>query len=252
MRDSKERFGERVEHYVKYRPGYPAEALDFLYGELGFADAELIADVGAGTGIFAKLLLERGSAVAAVEPNAEMRRAAEAALSGWDRFRAVDGSAERTTLPDGSVDGIVCAQSFHWFDIPAAKREFARILRPNRYVALIWNRRKPDADPFAQEYESLLQRYSRDYEIVKHDKVEDGQLESFFRDAKYGKRSFPNRQTFDAEGLRGRAMSSSYCPLPGEPNFEPLMNGLDAAFERWQRDGAVRFEYETNVYYGFV
>lgn len=114
--DSKERFTDRVDAYVKYRPTYPKEAIDYLYDTVGFRPLSEVADVGAGTGIFSKLLVERGSRVTAVEPNRAMREAAERTLGGEPNFRAVPGAAEATGLADRSVDFIVCAQSFHWFD----------------------------------------------------------------------------------------------------------------------------------------
>ena len=252
MKDSKELFSDRVEQYQAYRPGYPEEALRFLYEALDFASAALVADIGSGTGIFTRALLERGSAVVAVEPNREMRRAAEAALSGYPGFRSVDGAAEATTLGDGSVDRIVSAQAFHWFDIPGAKREFARILKPDGIVALVWNRRRTDAGPFAEAYERLLRTYGREYERVNHTNLKHEDFASFFRDGAYEKRTFAHRQTYDKEGLKGRTMSSSYCPLPGESNFEPMMAELERLFDETQRDGVVAFDYATDIFYGKV
>lgn len=85
--ENKERFTNRVDKYVKYRPSYPKEAIDYLYTVVGFQQQSEVADIGAGTGIFSRLLLERGSRVTAVEPNQAMREAAELALGGaeWDR-----------------------------------------------------------------------------------------------------------------------------------------------------------------------
>ena len=122
--NSKERFTERVDTYVKYRPSYPREAIDYLYQAVGLEQGSTVADIGAGTGIFTKLLLERGSSVIAVEPNDGMRSAAVEMLAQEPRFLAVAGSAEETTLTEQSIDYIVCAQAFHWFDRAAARSEF--------------------------------------------------------------------------------------------------------------------------------
>lgn len=252
MSDNKERFSDRVDHYVLYRPGYPVEAIDFLYEEIGFGSAGTIADIGSGTGIFTKLLLERGSDVIAVEPNREMRSAAEARLSSYERYRSVDGSAEETTLPDDAVGGIVCAQAFHWFDIPRAKREFGRILRPGGVAALVWNRRLTDVGAFAAEYDALLRRYGNDYEKVNHKNLRHEHFAAFFADGAYERAVFSHRQPYGLESLKGRTMSSSYCPLPGEPGYEPLMAALDELFARTAADGVVAFEYETEIYYGHV
>jgi len=124
--DNTQRFTDRVDTYVKFRPSYPKEAIDYLYETVGLGAGGEIADVGAGTGKFTRLLLERGSVVYAVEPNDAMREAAKEALGDTPGFHAVPGTAEATQLPDGSVDTIVCAQAFHWFDREKAKQEFKR------------------------------------------------------------------------------------------------------------------------------
>src|SRR5690242_5800481 len=127
--DSKTRFSARVADYVKYRPSYPAEVVAWLRAEIGLAAGWVVADVGAGTGISSKLFLDAGCEVVAVEPNPDMREAAVAWLGGSPRFRAVDGAAEATGLPAASVDMVVCAQAFHWFDVEGARREFRRVLK---------------------------------------------------------------------------------------------------------------------------
>ncbi|HOJ79314.1 MAG TPA: class I SAM-dependent methyltransferase [Clostridiales bacterium] len=75
MKKSTERFSDRVENYVKYRPGYPKEFIDYLYANAGFSEESVIADIGSGTGILTALLLERGSRAIGIEPNREMRNA---------------------------------------------------------------------------------------------------------------------------------------------------------------------------------
>jgi SAM-dependent methyltransferase len=248
--DSKQRFSNRVEDYVKYRPGYPREAIDYLYGAGGLRAGALAADIGAGTGIFSRYLLERGTKVVAVEPNDRMRAAALEALSGDPGFQAVPGSAEDTGLPDASADFIASAQAFHWFDRDAARREFARILKPGGKTALIWNVRLTSGNRFHEEFERVLRRFGTDYMSVNHRNVGREQLEAFFRPGAMREARFPNRQTLDFDGLCGRVRSSSYAPAPGHPNYEPMMNELKALFDRNERNGVVMLDYETVVYLG--
>lgn len=111
--NSRERFTSRVDSYLKYRPSYPKEAIDHLYDVVGLRANSNIADIGSGTGIISKLLLERGSDVIGVEPNQGMREAAEQMLISSPKFQSIAGSAESTGLPDQSVEFIVCAQAFH-------------------------------------------------------------------------------------------------------------------------------------------
>jgi len=245
-----ERFTDRVDAYVKYRPGYPKEAIDYLYGPVGFGKESVVADVGAGTGIFSKLLLERGSRVVAVEPNAAMREAAVDALGDFPGYRAVDGTAEETGLADGSADRVVCAQSFHWFDRERAREEFRRILKPGGLTVLIWNTRLSSGTRFLEEYESLLRTYGTDYAEVSNKNISREALAEFYLRSPMSEARFANRQLFDFEGLAGRLLSSSYAPLPGHPNYDPMMEELRRLFDRNERDGRVAFEYETEIYWG--
>jgi SAM-dependent methyltransferase len=250
--DSKERFSNRVDMYVKYRPSYPAETIAYLYETVGFRADCAAADIGAGTGIFSRLLAEKGTRVMAVEPNRAMRAAAEQALGALPNFQAVEGSAEETGLPDQSVDFIVCAQSFHWFDRQAAQKEFRRILKPGGKAVLIWNTRLTQGTPFLEQYDRLLKEFASDYEKVNHKNITRETLVPFFRDGIMHEARFGNFQLFDFEALKGRTLSSSYVPLPGHPNYEPMLARLQELFDRTQQGGSVRFEYVTEVYWGEV
>ena len=159
-----QRFSDRVENYVRYRPSYPKEVLSILQEETEFTSASVIADVDSGTGISTKLFLENGNTVYGVEPNQKMRQAAEAFLQAYPHFRSIAGTAEATTLPDQLVDYVVAAQAFHWFNIPATRQEFARVLKPDGWVVLLWNSRRLNSTPFLQAYEALLQQYGTDYQ----------------------------------------------------------------------------------------
>ena len=106
------RFSNRVRDYVGGRPGYPDAVVPWLVETLGLGLSATIADVGAGTGISAALLLRYGFDVIAIEPNDAMREAAVVALGGNQRFRAVAAPAEATSLPEQSVDAVMAAQAF--------------------------------------------------------------------------------------------------------------------------------------------
>lgn len=250
--DNKQRFSNRVENYVKYRPSYPAEALNYLYTAVGMQSGSRIADIGAGTGIFSKLLLERGSEVIALEPNQAMREAAETELGSLPNYRSISGAAEATGLPEQSIDYILCAQSFHWFDRSAAQAEFHRILKPGGKAALIWNSRLTSGTPFLEGYEELLRLYSTDYKQMTHKNISSEQLRLFFRDQGMHEARFANRQLFNHEELVGRALSSSYVPAEGQPNHERLKEELKLLFEQTNVNGQVSFDYETEIFWGEV
>lgn len=245
------RFSDRVADYVRSRPGYPDELLTCLRVEWGLGPGTIVADVGSGTGISSAFLLRSGCTVIGVEPNEEMRRAAEEQLGDEPRFRSVAGSAEATGLPDGSVDLVAAGQAFHWFDRGAARAEFARILHPGGVVALFWNSRDAESAPFLRAYEQILRRWGIDYAEVNHRAVDAKVLMPFFGGLGV-RRVFANEQTLDFAGLRGRLLSSSYTPAEGHPDRAPMLRALRSIFDEHQRDGTVRIAYDTELYIGSV
>ncbi len=250
--DPTKRFSDRVDNYIKYRPGYPQDALSYLKDECHLSNGSKVADIGAGTGIFSKLLLDEGYVVYAVEPNQPMLAAAKMQLSANKNFIPVDGIAEATTLPENSVDCVVCAQAFHWFNNGRTRVEFERILKPGCKVALIWNNRSTDADDFLKAYDALLKNNSVDYNKVNHQNVSDIDFKAFFKDGNYQLKKFPNEQVFDEDGLIGRAFSSSYVPPEDSDEGKKFLGMLKDVFERYNKDGKVVFRYDTEVYTGEV
>ena len=246
------RFSSRVENYIKYRPGYPADVLNTLAKECGLAKGSVIADIGSGTGILSELFLKNGNRVLGVEPNREMREAGERLLKKYPNFTSVDGTAEATTLPDRSVDFVTAGQAFHWFDRERARQEFSRILGPNGWVVLIWNERLTDASPFLRAYEELLQGYGTDYAMADHRNVYAGAIPSFFAPQTFTLRKFQNRQVFDFDGVKGRLLSSSYTPEPDHPNHQPMLVALRSIFDKHQVGGKVSFDYVTLIYFGHL
>jgi SAM-dependent methyltransferase len=245
------RFSSRVENYIRYRPGYPPQVLETLRAECGLTPAARVADIACGTGIFTSMLLENGNCVIGVEPNREMRQAAERLLGDQSNFTSVAGTAEATTLPDCSVDFATAAQAAHWFDLPKARREFARILKPDGWAVLIWNERSTDTTPFLRAYEELLITGGTDYQQVRHERTTDS-IGSFFAPLQFAERVFDMRQDFDYAGLEGRLLSSSYAPMQGHSNYEPMLKELRRIFDAYRKDGRVGMEYRTRIYYGHL
>jgi SAM-dependent methyltransferase len=250
MPNPKQRFSDRVENYVRYRPSYPAEVLDLLRSECSLTQHSVVADVGSGTGILSKLFLENGNCVFGVEPNAEMRSAGERLLADHKGFSSIAGSAEQTGLADRIVDLIAAGQSFHWFDRPRARVEFQRILKPGGWMVILWNNRLTDTTPFLRAYEALLLRCATDYAQIDHKNITEDVLREFFQRSQFQRRLLPNEQIFDFEGLRGRALSSSYVPAASHALHVTFMRELQAIFEKYNHNGQVAFAYETQIYYG--
>lgn len=245
--DPLRRFSSRAGAYAKYRPSYPPEVLQFLAAECELNPYSQVADIGSGTGIFSKLLLDFGCEVIAVEPNAAMREVASGDLAGYERYRGVDGRAEQTGLAEHSVDLVVAAQAFHWFDAEAARREFARILRPPRWVAVLWNVRRTEGDAFSEGYERLLQQYGTDYKEVSEMRFQPG---AFYGHDRWKEGRFDNRQEFDFGGLLGRVDSASYAPAAGSEEHTLLERELRRLFSETERGGRIAMVYDVYVYAG--
>ncbi len=243
-----QRFSSRVENYARYRPSYPKQVIEVLRAECGLTSESAVADVAFGTGLFTRLLLENGNRVSGVEPNKEMRQAGEEYLAGFSRFTSVAATAESTTLPDRSLDLITCAQAAHWLKREEALREFQRILRPDGFVAIIFNDRQVKGNAFADGYENLAVKYGTDYsEVQRLGRIFEGT--DFFAPFRCEKRTLPNYQDFDYAALEGRLLSSSYAPQAGDPNCAPMLADLRQIFNQHQRGGLVRMDYDTNIYF---
>ncbi|MGO8796661.1 MAG: class I SAM-dependent methyltransferase [Candidatus Sulfotelmatobacter sp.] len=243
------RFSDRVDNYVRYRPGYPPEILETLKLECGLAPGHVIADIASGTGIWTRILLENGNPVFGVEPNKEMREAGERLLGEFPRFASVAGTAEATTLSDASVDFVTAAQAAHWFDRERSRREFVRILKPGGWLVLQWNERLTDSTKFLRDYEQLLLTYGTDYKEVRHERTTDA-VNEFFDPAPYQERTFAMSQEFDYAGIEGRLLSSSYAPGPEHPNYAPMLRELRRIVDACAAGGRAAFEYKTRLYFG--
>ena len=249
--DPTRRFTSRVENYVRHRPGYPGEILELLRKRSGMTPEAVIADVGSGTGILSRLFLENGNRVFGIEPNAEMRLAGERLLEGYEGFTSIDATAEDTSLADRSVDFVVAGQAFHWFDPEPARAEFARILRPDGRVGLVWNARRKERTGFLAAYENLLEAHGTDYAEVNHGRRGSAEeVRRFFSPEPVAEFVFDNTQVFDLEGLKGRVLSSSYVPAEGEPGCAEMLDDLENIFDRHASDGRVTLRYDTRVYFG--
>jgi SAM-dependent methyltransferase len=245
------RFSDRVENYVRYRPGYPPEVLKVLRDECSLTPRHVVADIASGTGIWTRTLLENGNHVFAVEPNADMRRAGELLLASFPKFTTVAGTAEATTLADASIDFVTAAQAAHWFDRERSRREFVRILKPEGWLVLLWNERLTDSTPFLRDYEQLLLTYGTDYEDVRHEKTTDS-VNDFFDPMPFQSYVFAMRQEFDYTGIEGRLLSSSYAPGPGHPKYDPMLRELRKLFDAHALAGRATFDYKTRVYFGHL
>jgi SAM-dependent methyltransferase len=240
--DTVERFNDRATDYVKYRPSYPAAAIDALLDGLGPPEQIVAADVGAGTGISSRLLGDRGVRVVAIEPGGTMRGAAEPhANVSW-----MAGRAEATGLVAHAVDLVVCAQSFHWFRPPEALAEFAQIVKPHGRLALVWNRRS-QTDPFTAGYRQAIIDVGGEV-AAEAMPFDPGVIPASGQFTAPDRLTFPNAQRLDLNGLIGRAQSASYVPKSGASG-ERLLDLLKILHAHYADErGMVTLVYETEIF----
>lgn len=247
MIDPTERFSGKVDDYANYRPSYPQECIKFLQQQFNITKDSVIADIGSGTGILTKLLLDLDCEVVAVEPNDQMRVMAEKHLKGNNKFISLNGTGERTNLRLASIDLITVAQAFHWIDQVKAKQEFKRILKPRGSVAVLWNV-LTQATAFGKAYDALKIKYGKDYVAIR--KTHEPDLSSFFAPKEYHVERFPHYKIIDKKGMIGLIQSSSFMPAPTAIDYDDMIDEADALFKEYQEGELVRLNYETHVHYG--
>jgi SAM-dependent methyltransferase len=249
--DPTQRFSGRVDNYVNYRPSYPPAVLQLLHAEAGLSPESVIADVGSGTGKLTILFLENGNTVYGVEPNDEMRTAAEQLFADFPNFVSVAATAEATGLPDNSFDFVAAGQAFHWFEPAAARSEFDRILRPGGHVVLLWNDWSRSSSRVNQAYLAMLEELGLEFAQTRHSSSSgEDAVSRFFAPGSPRQHHFDNHQAYTFEGIRGRLLSASYAPPPDHPDYAPILQRLESIFETYQVDGRLLLEYDTTVFLG--
>ncbi len=241
-------------NYVRYRPDYPPAVVALLAADCGLTPASLVADIGCGTGLLAERFLQNGNRVLGVEPNRAMREAGHRPAGGLPsaspRLPFLMARPEATTPPSGSVEFLVAGQAFHWFEPAATRREFARVLKPDGWVALVWNERRTAGSDFLTGYEALIRRFAPDYAANNHRNVDRDRLAAFFAPGQVRLAQFAHAQRVDLDGIRGRLLSSSYTPEEGHPNHRPMLAALEALVAAQGSDGWVSLDYDTKVWFG--
>ena len=212
------KFTGKAETYAKYRPTYPQAYIDYLFKTVKLDRESVIAEIGSGTGILLKQLLDRHPCVIGVEPNDDMRGVAERNLTGYTGFISHVGTA-----PDSPVN-------------------------------LVWNTRDNHSELVIQNA-GICKLYCPDFHGFSGGKDSQNPevFEHFFRDGKYELMTFDNPQSFDLDGFIGRNLSASYAPLPGSQSREKFVAALTELFHSLKGDdGKVVMACYTRSYLGLV
>lgn len=237
-------FVDKQQVYDECRPGYPAAAVEMIRTRAG-RDA-VMADIGSGTGKLAVLLASTASSLWAVEPNAYMRRVLTLRTEKMPQVRVVAASAEKTHLPDHSVDAITVAEAYHWFDNDEARREFRRILKPDGYVFLLWNHF--GGNPYDEQMREIARRY-RTYPEPKG-RTEEQLADDTFGVGAWEKLTFDNtmHQTFDR--FYGGMTSASYAPQPGTVEGKAFRQEVKKLFDQYAEGDRLVTHVTTVCYVG--
>src|SRR5690606_15404859 len=155
-------------------------------------------------------------------------------------------TAESTGLPDRSVDLVISAQAFHWFDLDKTKMEFQRIGRENLLVAVVWNLRNTDS-VFERAYEALIRTYGIDYLNVSQRRMETEDVLSFFAPDSPEYRIFEHVDWLTLTQMRGRIRSYSFMPDERAPVYREMLKDMERLFDEHQQDGKVRLSYRTRL-----
>lgn len=236
-------FERGADAYERGRPTYPRAAVEWLVDQLGLRHGRAIADVGAGTGKLTRVLVPSGADVVAVEPVAAMRVVLEREVS---TARVLDGTAEALPIGDGTVDAVVAAQAFHWFDGPRALQEFHRVLSPGGRLGLIWNRRATQ-QPIHRAIDAIIEPYRRGTPSHRSGDWQRAlQSSELFRSA--DELRFPFEQVVSQDQLVDRVASISFIAALGDSDRREALEEVRRLAAASGNPMSVGYVTETFVY----
>lgn len=250
---NEDKFNNLADIYEKYRPSYPEEYIKYIIKKCNLNEESIVADIGAGTGILTRQLLANNLKVVGVEPNLDMIRVLKK-LETNKNFKAIEGSAEHTNLKENSIDLIVVAQAFHWFDKQNFKEECKRILKTNGKVWILWNQLDETKEIVKEQKEvddKYTNRFKQVTDILTSDKKEK-QIYGFFKDNTYETKIVDNPLENDKERFIGTNLSRSYALKKGDSNYNNYIKAFEDIFDKYSKNGKVIVPNKTYGYLGQV
>ena len=217
-----ELFSGKAEVYANARPSYPPEAIDYIRNLV--SPSAIFADIGAGTGKFTELIAKHGHNIFAVEPNTDMLKQLAVTLSSYSNAKVIAGPAENTTLPNNSIDIIICAQALHWFDINAFRQECNRIGKTDCIVVAVYNVNPAGSSAIHSQ----------------------NAPKAFFQNPTV--REFPNPQFYTREQWINYMSTHSTSPLQSDARYDTHISEVNAIFDDRSVNGTLCNHVITKVF----
>lgn len=248
--DSTQLYSNKAQKYADYRPDFHPAAIASFVEASGLTQTSTVADIGSGTGMLARHLLDHFERVYAVEPNEAMRLAAEANLGKWPGFHSLAGSAEKIPLAENSVDLITAGQAIHWFDPQKALAEFQRIARPGAWL-LLAHIKSMDENLDA----ALASLWTEETGCVPKSRQPRAlavQFSDYFENGIYQRHQFLHTHPETWECFLGGLESASYAPDEDHPYYEDFVRVARQIFERFSQDRILNWHIATEISYGYL
>jgi len=240
-------FSTKSEQYQDFRPSYPLALIEMIFTN---TESPIVVELGSGTGKLTQLYTEYAKKIYAIEPNSEMRLAAEKQLSHFPNHTSVSASAENTHLPDHCADVIIAAESYHWFDNDVARAEIRRILKPNGHVFLVWN------EFGGNEYDSKMTKISDHYrkqkKLDRSGITHEQRAIRLFGENHYQSASFDNSCLQTKEQFCGGWASAAFVPDKDTPEYQDFIKQAENLFDQYAHNGLLQTSITTTCYFGIL
>ncbi|EGC40512.1 hypothetical protein DICPUDRAFT_146676 [Dictyostelium purpureum] len=241
---------EAAQNYVKGRPTYPIESVEYMRDNLGIDKDSVVVDLACGTGKFTQVLASVFNNVTAVEPSKQFIEQCDNVLKNIKetsnpslQYKVIEGLATSIPVPDNSVDLLTTAQAFHWFSNIETIKEISRVLKPNGKLILVWNSNKEDNPEYNQiislyrdkrfRAEESPSFYSGEWMKVFDEIKESPELKKFI-DPNLDLKTFKHNHYTNYEKALGHALSISFISLLDEPTKEIFIKEFKDLFNSFE------------------
>jgi len=248
--DSTQIYSTKAQKYARCRPDFNHDAIVNFIEISDLTKNSVVADIGSGTGMMTRHLLDHFKTVYAVEPNDAMRQVAEIDFDERPNFQSLSAPAEHIPLSENSVDLITVGQAIHWFQPKSALSEFQRIAKPGTWLLLATittmdaNLKNAIGDIFTEE--NGIPR--------KSNQAPSGEapVSYYFANGMYENRLFPHLHPETWESFLGGIGSASYAPDEDHPCYQNFERATRRVFDRFSQDGILRWQIATEISYGYL